>query len=121
MRVMKQLWITGGWMDARTAHELFYVNRVVPLGHEEEMAMRFAEQIARMEPSDFAANKSGTHRLYEAQGLPSMVNVGKDPYVPTGNAAEAKERHLRSIYEKGVKSAMQERDHGWDDDLSKIG
>ena len=42
IRVMKQLWMTGGWIYADTARQLFYVNRVVAVGQEEEMAMRFA-------------------------------------------------------------------------------
>lgn len=120
MRVMKHLWITGGWMDAETALRLFYVNRVVPLGQEEEMAMRFARQIAKMETGDFIANKRGTHRLYEAAGLSAMVDVGRDPYVPTGAAAEAKLQHLRLIYEQGVRAAIRARDTGWDDEISKV-
>lgn len=120
IRVMKHLWMTGGWMDAETALRLFYVNRVVPLGEEESMARRFAQQIARMEVGDFAANKRGTHRMYEAAGLSSMVDVGRDPYVPTGAASEAKARHLRLIHERGVKAAMLDRDDSWDDALSKV-
>ncbi len=120
IRVMKQLWITGGWLDAETAHRLFYVNRVVALGEEEHEAMRFAEQIARMQRDDLVANKRGTHRIYEAAGLSAMVDVGRDPYVPSAQAAVAKEQHLRLIHEKGVKAAVQERDTGWNDELSKV-
>lgn len=120
MRTMKHLWITGGWMDAETALRLFYVNRVVPLGQEEEMAMRFAKQIARMVIGDFVANKRGTHRVYEAAGLSAMVDVGRDPYVPTAEAADAKAHHLRLIHENGVRAAVRARDSGWDDDVSKV-
>ena len=120
IRVMKQLWMTGGWMDAETALRLFYVNRVVPLGQEEEIAMRFAMQLSRMATGDFSANKRGTHRMYEAAGLSAMVDVGRDPYVPTGEAAASKDHHLRVIYEKGVRAAMRERDSGWDDEVSKV-
>ena len=69
--------------------------------------MRFAEQIARMETGDFVANKRGTHRLYEAAGLSAMVDVGRDPYVPSAEAAAAKEQHLRLIHEKGVRAAVR--------------
>jgi enoyl-CoA hydratase/carnithine racemase len=120
IRVMKQLWMTGGWLDADTAHRLFYVNRVVALGEEEATAMRFAEQIARMETGDLVANKRGTHRLYEAAGLSAMVDVGRDPYVPVAEAAIAKESHLRLIHEKGVRAAVRKRDTGWDDEVSKV-
>jgi len=120
IRVMKHLWVTGGWMSAEVARELFYVNRVVPLGEEEQMAMRFAQQIAKMDSGDFAANKRGTHKLYEAAGLAAMVEVGREPYVPQGSAAEAKHEHLRLIYEQGVRAAMRARDNTWDDDISRV-
>jgi enoyl-CoA hydratase/carnithine racemase len=120
IRVMKHLWITGGWLDAHSARSLFYVNRVTPLGEEEAMAMRFANQIARMSMGDFVANKRGTHRIYEASGLAAMVDAGRDPYIPTGAAAEAKEHHLRTIYQKGVRAAVRERDSGWDDGVSRV-
>lgn len=120
MRTVKHLWITGGWMDAQTALRLFYVNRVVPLGQEEETAKRFAKQIARMTLGDFVANKRGIHRLYEAAGLSAMVDAGRDPYTPTGESAEAKAHHLRLIHEKGVRAAVRLRDGGWDDDVSKV-
>ena len=68
IRVMKQLWMTGGWLDAETAHRLFYVNRVVALGEEEEMAMRFAEQIARMETGDL--------RRQQTRHAPSLRSGG---------------------------------------------
>lgn len=120
MRVMKHLWMTGGWMDAQTARDLFYVNRVVTLGEEESVAMRFAEQICQMETGDLVANKRGTHRLYEAAGLSAMVDVGREPYLPSADAAEAKQEHLRMIHEQGVKAAVKNRDLGWDDQLSKV-
>lgn len=120
IRVMKHLWMTGGWLDAQTARQLFYVNRVVPLGQEEDTAMRFAEQIARMETGDLVANKRGTHRLYEAAGLSAMVDVGRDPYVPSAEAAIAKEQHLRLIHEHGVRAAVRERDTGWSGEISKV-
>ena len=61
-------------------------------------------QIARMETGDFVANKRGTHRLYEAAGLSAMVDVGRDPYVPSAEAAVAKEHHLRLDTRKGRES-----------------
>ena len=49
-----------------------------------------------------------------------MVDVGRDPYVPSAEAAVAKEHHLRLIHEKGVRAAVRERDTGWDDEVSQI-
>ena len=59
IRVMKQLWMTGGWMDAQTARQLFYVNSVVPPGQEEQTCDALCEQIARMETGDLACQQAG--------------------------------------------------------------
>jgi enoyl-CoA hydratase/carnithine racemase len=120
MRVVKHLWMWGGWMDAATAERLFYVNRVVPLGDEEMVAWRFAEQLSRMELEHLTVNKRGIHKVYEAAGLSAMVAVGRDPYVPQGSAQEALLHHLRLICEQGAGAAARARDADWDDDLSKV-
>jgi enoyl-CoA hydratase len=120
MRVVKQLWITGGWMDAETARDLFYVNRVVPVGEEDALAKRYAEQITLMDLGNFVANKRGTHKVYQAAGLTGMVDVGRDPYVPGPAAAAELQEHFKIIYEKGAGAAARSRDEGVDQDLSKV-
>jgi hypothetical protein len=120
MRVVKQLWIPGGWMDAETAGRLFYVNRVVPLGGEEAEARRFAEVYASMDLANIIANKRGVHQLYEAAGLPGMIDVGREPYEPTGAAAAEQDEHFRLIHEQGAGAAARSRDSGFDRALSKI-
>ncbi|MCB2080441.1 MAG: enoyl-CoA hydratase/isomerase family protein [Novosphingobium sp.] len=120
MRVAKQLWITGGWMDAETALRLFYVNRVVPVGEEEALAMRYAEQFSRMELENITGNKRGIHKLYEAAGLPAMVAMGREPYVHEGAAGEAVMEHFRMIYDKGAAAAAKSRDNDWEYELGKI-
>lgn len=120
MRVVKQLWIPGGWMDAETAQRLFYVNRVVPLGEEEAEARRFAEMYASMDLDNLIANKQGVHRLYEACGLAGMIDVGREPYEPQGAAAEEQAEHFQLIYEKGAGAAARSRDAGFDRGISKV-
>lgn len=120
MRVLKQLWMPGGWMDASTAERLSYVNRVVPLGEEEAEAGRFAEMYASMELANIVANKRGIHQLYEAAGLAPMIDVGREPYEPTGAAADEQAEHFRIIHEKGAGVAARSRDSGFDRSLSKI-
>jgi enoyl-CoA hydratase/carnithine racemase len=120
MRVVKQLWMPGGWMDAETAQRLFYVNRVVPLGEEEAEARRFAEVYAGMDLGNLIANKEGVHRLYEACGLPGMIDVGREPYEPQGAAAEEQAEHFQLIYEKGAGAAARSRDAGFDRQISKV-
>jgi enoyl-CoA hydratase/carnithine racemase len=120
MRVLKQLWIPGGWMDAATAARLFYVNRVVPLGQEEAEARRIAEIYAGMDLANIVANKRGVHQVYEAAGLGAMIDVGREPYVPTGAAAAEQDEHFRLIHEKGAGAAARSRDSGFDRALSKV-
>ena len=67
-----------------------------------------------------SANKRGTHRMYEAAGLSAMVDVGRDPYVPTVKPPQQRNIIFELIYEKGVRAAMRERDSGWDDEVSKV-
>jgi enoyl-CoA hydratase/carnithine racemase len=120
MRVVKHLWMTGGWMDAETAKQLFYVNRVVPLGEEEALAMRFAEQLAKMELGNLVANKRGIHKSYQAAGLLNMVDIGRDAYVHGPAEQEALLHHMKLIYEKGAGAAARSRDDGIDPGLTKV-
>lgn len=120
MRVLKQLWIPGGWMDAETALRLFYINRVVELGEEEAEARRFAEMYASMDLGNLIANKQGVQRMYEAAGILNMVDVGREPYEPQGAAAEEQAEHFRIIYEEGAGAAARSRDSGFDRSISKV-
>jgi enoyl-CoA hydratase/carnithine racemase len=120
MRVLKHLWLTGGWMDAETARQLFYVTRVVPAGQEEDTAKKFAEFFANLDLGALVANKRGIHKLYDAAGLLQMVEAGREPYVPQGETQEAMMHHMRLIYERGVGAAARSRDDGVDPDLTRV-
>ena len=72
-RVVYKLWALGGWMDAEQAHQLQYVQRVVPMEDLESTALHWAEQCALIDPEGFKATKKGMHEMYEAMGLPEMV------------------------------------------------
>lgn len=120
IRALKQLWLSGGWMDAETALRLFFVNRVVPLGREEEEAARFAQIYDSMELDNLVANKRGVHQLYEAAGLPSMIDVGREPYMPQGDAARAQDEHFHIIHTGGVAAAVRSRGDGVDRAVSKL-
>jgi enoyl-CoA hydratase/carnithine racemase len=120
MRVVKHLWMSGGWMDAQTALGFFYVNRVVPVGKEESMAKRFADNFATMDLGHLIANKQGIHKMYEAAGLLPMVDIGREPYEPREAAAEEQAEHFRLINKKGAGAAARSRDRGVDRDISKV-
>lgn len=120
MRVVKQLWMPGGWMDAETALRLHYVNRVVRVGEEEAEALRFAQIYSSMDLGNLIANKQGVHALYEAAGLLDMVKVGREPYEPKGAAAAEQAEHFKLIHEKGAGAAARRRDDGFDRGVSKV-
>jgi len=120
LRVLKQLWMPGGWLDADTALRLSYVNRVVPLGQEEAAAQRIAEMYASMEVGALVANKKGVHALFEAAGLLPMIDIGREPYEVVGEMARQQEEHFRLIHEKGAGVAARTRDADFDRSLSQV-
>jgi enoyl-CoA hydratase/carnithine racemase len=120
MRVFKQLWLAGGWMDAETARQLFYVNRVVPLGEEEEAATKYAEFFAKMALGAIVANKRGIHKCYEAAGLLQMAGAGRDPFEPDESVWDQGKDHLQTIQGSGAGAAARVRDEGLDTTLTQI-
>jgi len=120
IRVVKQLWIAGGWMDAATALRLDFVNRVVPLGEEEEEARRYCRSFEAMDVANIVANKQGIHQLYEAAGLEKMIDAGREPYQPSGAAAAEQAEHFAIIHERGVAAAIRNRDSAVDRAVLKV-
>jgi hypothetical protein len=66
------------------------------------------------------ANKQGIHKAYEAAGLLNMVDIGREPYLPQGAAAQEQAEHFELIHQKGAGAAARARDNGFDRGLSKI-
>ena len=121
MRVVTQLWSMGGWMDAQTARDLFYVNRIVPLGEQVDVAIRFAREAMIMGMEDFQATKRGIRKIYETIADASNLEmIGYKRYLNQGLGADKIAEHFRILYEKGVRAAVNARDSDSDPEISRI-
>ena len=112
-RVVYKLWALGGWMDAEQAHELHYVQRVVPMEDLESTALHWAEQCSLIDPEGFKATKKGMHEMYEAMGLPEMVEVGRAADAHAEPGGDREEPGVQQGWqEQGIKAALALRDAG---------
>ncbi|MEV4435774.1 enoyl-CoA hydratase [Streptomyces sp. NPDC049585] len=68
-RVAKELLYTGDRMDARRAHELGMVNRVVPRAELAAATLRLAERVATMPRLGLALAKRAVNQAEDLQGL----------------------------------------------------
>ncbi|MFC9972845.1 enoyl-CoA hydratase [Spirillospora sp. NPDC127200] len=68
-RVAKEFLFTGDRMSAARAHELGWVNRVVPRGELEEQTLALAGRIARMPRFGLALTKRAVNQAEDLQGL----------------------------------------------------
>lgn len=120
-RVVYKLWALGGWMDADQALQLHYVQRVVERDEVDAVALRWAEQCSLIDSEGFGHTKQGMHEMYEAMGLPEMIEIGRKPMVPP--SAEAVERSIefnRTWKREGAKAALALRDAGVDPDFGQV-
>ena len=76
MRVIKQMWLLGGWFDADKAMQLDYVQRVVPIDKLDNELARWAESAAGLNTEQIAVYKEGIHRMYEIAGLLGIIGFG---------------------------------------------
>jgi hypothetical protein len=75
---------------------------------------------ASMDLGNLIANKQGVHKAYEAAGLLNIVDIGREPYVPQGEAAAEQAEHFELIHKKGAGAAARARDQGFDRAISKV-
>jgi enoyl-CoA hydratase/carnithine racemase len=115
MRVMEKLFLMGGWLGATEAHQLQFVQRVVPEDELVDEARRWAAQLALIPSSRFGHGKDQIRRSYELMGL-SSVHAAIARYGPPreGRSIEA------ALHEGGIAAALRQRDEGIDDDISRV-
>jgi len=120
-RVVYKLWALGGWMDAEQAHQLQYVQRVVPMEDLDSTALHWAEQCSIIDPEGFKATKKGMHEMYAEMGLPEMVEVGAQPMRMPSPAAIARNQEFSKAWqEQGIKAALALRDAGTDPEFTQV-
>jgi enoyl-CoA hydratase/carnithine racemase len=120
-RVVYKLWALGGWMSAEQAHDLQYVQRVVPMEELESTALHWAQQCSIIDPEGFKATKKGMHEMYEAMGLPEMVEIGRQPMrMPSPAAIERNQEFSKTWQEQGIKAALALRDADVDPEFTQV-
>jgi enoyl-CoA hydratase/carnithine racemase len=119
MRVINQLWLLGGWMDAETARELHYVQRVVPLAELDAELDRWAQTACALSVEQIAAHKESIHRHYEIMGLNGIVGIENQV---SGNVRGAGENlaFYDVVREKGMHEALRSRQSNVDPTVVKI-
>jgi len=118
---VKQLWQMGGWMDAETALKFHYVNRITPLGEQEEMAIRFARQAIQMNLQEVQTIKHGIHRAYGTMmGLDTLVEFARRPHERPEESIQEMDKHMRIIHEHGMGKAVEVREDTSDEEITQV-
>jgi enoyl-CoA hydratase/carnithine racemase len=119
MRVINQLWLLGGWMDAQTARELHYVQRVVPLENLGAEVDRWAQVACALSTAQIAAHKESIHRHYEIMGLAGIANI--ENQVPANVRPVGESLVFYELVRKlGMREALSYRQEGIDSTVTKV-
>ena len=89
--VLMELLLTGEPLTARRAHEVGFVNRLVPLERLLDEALTLADVIGRNAPLVVRASKATIYRGIEAMGMSAALQASKDLFRPVGKSEDAKE------------------------------
>lgn len=117
LRVMKKLYMMGGWFDAQQALKWDFVQRVVPEADLEEETYRWAEELCKIPVEQIQHAKDHLHRIYELMGLANIVTVrDRTP----GQSSEKNKEFFAMIEEKGMAEALRFRDSQFDLEVSRV-
>jgi enoyl-CoA hydratase/carnithine racemase len=116
MRVIEKLFLLGGWMDAREAHQFQFVQRVVPVDKLEEETRRWARNCANV--ANFAPAKWNIRRVYELMGTSWLLHL--DPFIRKTPEANQETPFAKALRERGMAAAVAERDAMFDDDVTRV-
>jgi enoyl-CoA hydratase len=117
MRVMKKLYMMGGWFDAEAARQMQYVQRVVAADEVEAETRRWAEEVSRVPEAQIRSAKEGIHRIYEIMGLVGIVGIGNKV---SGHGSERDMSFFRMVQEQGLREALRFRDAQFDQSVAQI-
>jgi enoyl-CoA hydratase len=106
----RELLYLGDTIDAKTAHQLGMVNRVVPLADLPAATMKLARRVALISPEALIATKLATRRGAEAAGFRNAILAGLDVVAPLYAARTALGMQFQEIKEKeGLGAALKWR------------
>ena len=106
----RELLYMGDMIDAKTAHEIGMVNRVVPLADLPAATMKLARRMALIAPESLQFTKLATRRGAEAAGFRNAILAGLDVVAPLYAAKTAVGMKFQEIKEKdGLGAALKWR------------
>lgn len=102
LRKAKEMLYTGGRIGATEALAMGMVNKVVPRAQLADEAMALAQQIAMAPPFGMRLLKKSLNRMFDAQGLRTMLSAHFDTHQLSHVSEE-----FRAVKEQGLASAIQ--------------
>ena len=103
----RELIYSGDRIDAKRAHEIGMVNRVVPSGELQAATMKFARRLALIAPEALSAAKLAVNRGLDAAGFRNALNAGLDVLAPLYAAETEVGKEFDAIRAKdGLKAAL---------------
>lgn len=117
MRVIKQMWLMGGWFDADAAVAMHYAQRVVEPADIEAEVRKWAVSAAGLDPAQVAVYKEGIRRIYEIQGLLGVIGYGSRQ---SGHVSQQDKAFFQTIMEGGMKEALKLRQSDVDQTVTEI-
>jgi len=89
--VLMELLMTGEPLTAQRAHQIGFVNRLVPRERLLDESLTLAETIARNAPLVVRASKAMLYQGIAAMGMPAAHRVARGLFVPVGQSEDARE------------------------------
>ncbi|MGE3223070.1 MAG: enoyl-CoA hydratase/isomerase family protein [Parvibaculaceae bacterium] len=117
MRVLKKLYLMGGWFEAEQALKWDFVQRVVPVDAVSGEVRNWAVEASKIEPTQVRAMKHTLHRIYEILGLVNLEGIGNRG---SGHGADGDKEFYAMILEKGMKAALKHRDSRFDATIARV-
>lgn len=113
----RELLMTGDLIDAREAHRIGLVNRVVPRDRLADEVDALADRLARVPPDVMAPTKIMLNRAMDAAGFAAAVEMGLDVQSFV-NMSETAREFDRIVQSEGLKAALAWRDQRYDERLA---
>ena len=104
VRKAKELLFTGDFIDAKEAHRLGIVNRVVPRDKLEEEVMELAKKIALMPPVALSLTKKSLNRTQDIQGYSQSMSCHFDVHMLAHGSDETRS-FMEAAMERGATGA----------------
>lgn len=117
MRVIKQMWLMGGWFDADTAMQMHYVQRVTAPEDLDEEVNKWADSAAGLDPLQVAVYKEGIRRIYEIKGLLGVIGIGNKS---SGHVSSQDREFFQTLLDSGMKEALKLRQTAVDASVTEV-